>query len=339
MENLTTFRASSSPPASRLFLPRLDRPLDFFIGNGALRISIGEATRDHVRECQFPKYFLKRAVVWLPSNNLGHGLFDGWHLLLRSSCTRLLSDYCIASTLLAIGARECLGCKGFARTLRSNPFAGYNIPCHSPRRAADSSMFFSIDGGDGAGKSTQIERFCQWLRDEGHAVVCCRDPGSTPLGEAVRDMLLHRSDLAIDRMSEMLLYMAARAQLVSEVIRPALEAGKIVVSDRYLLANIAYQGYGGRLDVPMLREIGRIATGGLMPDLTMVLDLPVDAAAARIRRAPTAWSGRGPTSTPASAKVFSPRPAASPPHRDHRRRPAGRARAGRLAACGPAGAA
>ena len=76
-------------------------------------------------------------------------------------------------------------------------------------------MFFSIDGGDGTGKSTQIERFCQWLREEGHQVVACRDPGSTPLGEAVREMLLHQDDLAIGRTSEMFLYMAARAQLVS----------------------------------------------------------------------------------------------------------------------------
>ena len=87
-------------------------------------------------------------------------------------------------------------------------------------------MFFSIDGGDGTGKSTQIEGFCQWLRDAGHQVVACRDPGSTPLGEAVRGMLLHRHDLHIDRRSEMLLYMAARAQLVEEVIRPALGAGQ-----------------------------------------------------------------------------------------------------------------
>jgi dTMP kinase len=147
-------------------------------------------------------------------------------------------------------------------------------------------MFFSIDGGDGAGKTTQIERFCQWLREEGRQVVACRDPGSTPLGEAVRELLLHRHDLAIDRNSEMLLYMAARAQLVKEVIRPALQAEKVIVADRYLLANVAYQGYGGGLDVETLWEVGRIATGGLMPDLTMVLDLPAEAAAARLGRAP-----------------------------------------------------
>ncbi len=145
-------------------------------------------------------------------------------------------------------------------------------------------MFFSIDGGDGTGKSTQIDLFCQWLRQQGQQVVACRDPGSTPLGEAIREVLLHRHDLAIARRSEMLLYMAARAQLVAELICPALKAGKTVVADRYLLANVVYQGYGGGLDVQTLWEVGRVATGGLMPGLTIVLDLPAEVAATRIKR-------------------------------------------------------
>ena len=145
-------------------------------------------------------------------------------------------------------------------------------------------MFFSIDGGDGTGKSTQIDLLCQWLRQQGHDVVACRDPGSTPLGEAVREILLDRHDLHIHRRSEMLLYMAARAQLVEEVIRPALAAARSSSTDRYLLANVVYQGYGGGLDVETLWEVGRVATGGLLPDLTIVLDMPAAAAAARIRR-------------------------------------------------------
>jgi dTMP kinase len=145
-------------------------------------------------------------------------------------------------------------------------------------------MFLSIDGGDGSGKSTQLELLCTWLREQGHDVLTCRDPGSTPLGEAVRNILLDRHDLHIDRRSEMLLYMAARAQMVEEVIRPALKQGKTVVSDRYLLANVAYQGYGGGLDVATLWEVGRIATAGLLPDLTIVLDVPADVAAARMNR-------------------------------------------------------
>ncbi len=144
-------------------------------------------------------------------------------------------------------------------------------------------MFISIDGGDGCGKSTQLVLLADWLRGHGRDVLTCRDPGSTPLGEEVRELLLNRHDLRIDRRAEMLLYMAARAQLADQVIRPALEAGRDVVADRYVLANVAYQGYGGGLDVPMLWEVGHVATGGLLPDLTVVLDVPPEVAAARLQ--------------------------------------------------------
>jgi dTMP kinase len=145
-------------------------------------------------------------------------------------------------------------------------------------------MFLSIDGGDGTGKSTQAELLARWLDQTGHDVVRCRDPGSTALGEAVRAILLDRHDLHIHRRSEMLLYMAARTQLVEEVIQPALRQGKTVLADRYLLANVVYQGYAGGLDVPTLWDVGRIATGGLMPELTIVLDVPAEVAAARMAR-------------------------------------------------------
>jgi dTMP kinase len=145
-------------------------------------------------------------------------------------------------------------------------------------------MFFSFDGVDGVGKSTQIRLFAEWLRKRGHAVVACRDPGSTALGEAVRSILLDRSELHIHRRSEMLLYMAARAQMVEEVIRPALAAGKIVVSDRYLLANVVYQAYAGGLEVATVKNVGEVAIAGLKPDLTFLLDMEVDAASARLQR-------------------------------------------------------
>lgn len=154
-------------------------------------------------------------------------------------------------------------------------------------------MFFSIDGVDGAGKTTQIPLFCDWLRSRGLEVATCRDPGSTRLGEAVRRILLDAHDVPIGRTSEMLLYMAARAQLAEEVIRPALAAGKTVVCDRYLLANVVYQGHAGGLDVASLWQVGLIATGGLLPDLTIVLDLAVDRAAARRTRALDRMEGQG----------------------------------------------
>ena len=154
-------------------------------------------------------------------------------------------------------------------------------------------MFLSLDGGDGTGKSTQCKLLADWLRAEGCDLVVCRDPGSTPLGEAVRGLLLDRHDLNIHRRSEMLLYMAARTQMVEEVIRPALEAGKTVLADRYLLANVVYQGHAGGLDVETLWEVGRVATGGLMPRLTVVLDVPAQVAAARLTGTPDRMESQG----------------------------------------------
>lgn len=145
-------------------------------------------------------------------------------------------------------------------------------------------MFLSFDGVDGAGKSTQIGLLSQWLRDRGHEVVQCRDPGSTPLGERLRAILLDRHDMPIHRRSEMLLYMAARAQLVEEVIRPALEAGKWVLSDRFLLANVVYQAHAGGLDPRDVWQVGAVTVAGLMPRLAIVLDMPAEKAAARIQR-------------------------------------------------------
>jgi dTMP kinase len=146
------------------------------------------------------------------------------------------------------------------------------------------NVFLALDGLDGTGKSTQQRLLCDWLRERGHDVVACRDPGTTPLGERIRTLLLARDSVAIDRRAEMLLYMAARAQMVREVIEPALAAGKSVVSDRYLLANVVYQGHAGGLDPAAIWRVGRIATGGLLPKLTIVLDMPPDAAATRIQR-------------------------------------------------------
>ena len=154
-------------------------------------------------------------------------------------------------------------------------------------------MFYSFDGIDGGGKSTQLKLFCDWLVERGEQVVTCRDPGSTPLGEAVRELLLNRHDLEIHRRSEMLLYMAARAQLVEQIIHPALDAGKTVVSDRFLLANVVYQGHAGGLDVNELWRIGEVATAGIKPDLTFLLDIDPQAASNRIHRAADRMESQG----------------------------------------------
>jgi dTMP kinase len=143
-------------------------------------------------------------------------------------------------------------------------------------------LFLTLDGPDGGGKTTQAARLAEWLRARGDEVVSCRDPGGTALGERLRGILLDRDTVDLSLRAEMLLYMAGRAQLVAEVIRPALAAGRTVVSDRFLLANLVYQGYAGGLPVDEVAQVGRAATGGLLPDLTLVLDLPPEAARARV---------------------------------------------------------
>lgn len=144
-------------------------------------------------------------------------------------------------------------------------------------------MFFSFDGIDGVGKSTQIALFCDWLRDAGHTVVECRDPGSTPLGDRLREIVLHSTvDTPIGQCAEMLLYMAARAQLVEQVIRPALDRGEVVVSDRFLLANVVYQGHAGGLGTSAVKQVGEVAVQGVRPHCTFLLDLDPATADARI---------------------------------------------------------
>src|SRR3954453_9025840 len=141
-------------------------------------------------------------------------------------------------------------------------------------------LFLSLEGIDGTGKSTQCRLLVEWLRERGHDGEPCIDPGGTPVGQELRQILLS-SRHALTPACEALLFMASSAQLVHEVIRPALESGKVVVSDRFLLATVLFQGHAGLLDVDELWQVGRLSTGGWEPDLTLVLDLPVDRAQQR----------------------------------------------------------
>ncbi len=140
-------------------------------------------------------------------------------------------------------------------------------------------MFVTFEGVDGSGKSTQARLLVEALRAEGRDVVATREPGGTELGERVRDLLLHGNGLS--PWAEATLFAAARAQLVEEVIRPALARGADVVCDRYLDSSLAYQGIGRELGVDRVLELNLVATGGLLPDRTFLLDLPVDEAARR----------------------------------------------------------
>src|SRR5437763_800965 len=140
--------------------------------------------------------------------------------------------------------------------------------------------FIALDGLDGTGKSTQCRLLADWLRVRGFTVTECADPGGTAVGEVIRELLLgHRHEMSLP--CEALLFMASRAQLTAEVIRPALDEGQAVVADRYLLANVVYQGHAGGLDPEQLWQIGHLATGGLEPDLTIVLDLSPEEAVGR----------------------------------------------------------
>jgi len=137
-------------------------------------------------------------------------------------------------------------------------------------------LFITFEGPEGSGKTTQIELLAAWLQKQGHDVLITREPGGTPIGDRVRAILLDPAHTEMDPVTEVLLFSAARAQIVSQVIRPHLQKGSIVLCDRYAESTLAYQGYGRCLDLPTLRIITAFATGGLRPDLIIYLDIEVE---------------------------------------------------------------
>lgn len=149
--------------------------------------------------------------------------------------------------------------------------------------AAQRGSFITIDGPEGGGKTTQAQRLAAHLVDRGIPTHLTREPGGTWLGERIRELLLERtgSTAPTDPLADALLFNAARRQLVREVIRPSLDAGTTVVCARYTDSTLAYQGYGAGVDVERLRMLAETATDGLRPDLTIMLDLPVDVGLAR----------------------------------------------------------
>ena len=148
---------------------------------------------------------------------------------------------------------------------------------------ADRGLFITFEGTDGTGKTTQIQRLAADLRKTGYDVCLTHEPGGTPISEQIRDMLLNPDHSEMTATTELLLYAASRAQHVSEVIKPALEAGKVVISSRFADAMVVYQGYGRGLDLERINHLNRIATDGVTPDATFVLDLPVEVGLQRVQ--------------------------------------------------------
>jgi dTMP kinase len=151
---------------------------------------------------------------------------------------------------------------------------------------AGSGFFIALEGGDGAGKSTQAEALADWIRSKGHEVVLTREPGATPVGKRLRSILLDVSSAGLSHRAEALLYAADRAEHVDTVVRPALERGAVVISDRYIDSSVAYQGAGRDLSPTEIARINRWATNGLVPHLTVLLDVAPEVARERFTEAP-----------------------------------------------------
>ena len=138
-------------------------------------------------------------------------------------------------------------------------------------------MFITLEGPEGSGKTSQIPALSEFICARGYDVLVTREPGGTDVGDQIREVLMNLKNVSIVPRTEILLFQAARAQHVEEVIRPALAAGKVVICDRFGDSTLAYQGYGHQTDLETLRYLVNYATGGLRPDLTLLLDIPVKA--------------------------------------------------------------
>ncbi|SCK47628.1 dTMP kinase [Streptomyces sp. WMMB 322] len=157
---------------------------------------------------------------------------------------------------------------------------------HPKEAPAGSGFFIALEGGDGSGKTTQVETLAEWIRAKGHEVVVTKEPGATPVGKRLRSILLDVSSAGLSHRAEALLYAADRAEHVDTVIRPALERGAIVISDRYIDSSVAYQGAGRDLSPTEIARISRWATAGLVPHLTVLLDIQPQTARERFTEAP-----------------------------------------------------
>ena len=151
-------------------------------------------------------------------------------------------------------------------------------------------MFITLEGPEGSGKTSHIPYLVEYLREKGYKVFPTREPGGTSIGEQIREVIHSLKNAEMHPHTETLLYQAARAQIVEQVIRPRLADGEIVISDRYADSTIAYQGYGHQQDIEQVRALINYATGGLLPDLTILLDLNVEVGLERKRQNNSEWN-------------------------------------------------
>ena len=151
-------------------------------------------------------------------------------------------------------------------------------------------MFITLEGPEGGGKTSQLPELAAYLRAVGYDVIVTREPGGTAVGDQIREILMNLNNISIVPRTEILLFLAARAQHVDEFIRPALEAGKVVLCDRFSDSTLAYQGYGHNTDLNTLQALLDFSTSGLKPDLTLLVDVPVEVGIERKRRNNSEWN-------------------------------------------------
>jgi dTMP kinase len=151
-------------------------------------------------------------------------------------------------------------------------------------------MFITLEGPEGSGKTSHIPPLVEYLREKGHVVFPTREPGGTSISEQIREVIHDLKNVEMHARTETLLYQAARAQIVEQVIKPRLEAGEIVISDRYYDSTIAYQGYGHQQDLQQVRALVKYATGGLVPDLTVLLNVDVEVGLRRKKKNGIEWN-------------------------------------------------
>ncbi|MFA5835503.1 MAG: dTMP kinase [Bellilinea sp.] len=151
-------------------------------------------------------------------------------------------------------------------------------------------MFITLEGPEGSGKTSQMAPLADFLRQLGNSVVTLREPGGSDIGEQIRGVIMELNNTAMNPRTEILLFLASRAQFVEEIVRPTLNAGQWVLCDRYADSTLAYQGYGHQVDLDILRRLLDFATGGLIPDLTLLLDIETNTGLSRKRKAGGEWN-------------------------------------------------